>query len=51
MRLLLLAALVLGDGEQFAAVRSVIPDFTFRGNSAAVDLSLEVKRQRLSARQ
>tara|TARA_R100001126_G_scaffold89441_2_gene58428 strand:+ start:994 stop:2844 length:1851 start_codon:yes stop_codon:yes gene_type:complete len=33
----------LGDGEQFAAVRRVIPDFTFRGNSAAVDLSLEVK--------
>ena len=43
MRLLRLAALGLGDGEQFAAVRRVIPDFTFRGNSAAVDLSLEVK--------
>jgi len=33
----------LGDGEQFTSVRRVIPDFTFRGNSASVDLSLEVK--------
>ena len=33
----------LGDGESFMAVRRVIPDFTFRGTTAAVDLSLEVK--------
>ena len=33
----------LGDGESFMAVRRVIPDFTFRGTTAAVDLSLEVR--------
>lgn len=32
----------LGDGESFVAMRRVIPDFTFRGNSTAVDLSLEI---------
>ena len=32
----------LGDGEQFTSVRRVVPDFTFRGNTTDVDLSLEV---------
>jgi hypothetical protein len=33
----------LGDGDQFTSISRIIPDFTFRGTTEAVDLSLEVK--------
>ena len=42
MRLLRLAALAWVMASSLRQC-GVIPDFTFRGNSAAVDLSLEVK--------